>query len=186
MSTDTKNKYRVQLGPKGRQILDSLTEQNAAGLDAELLRLQETAALVPGLEEDRQRIIKANHDLGGHVGSLAKAVASLSSSVTDQMHMIDHRTREFEKLLLHISGMVGSHMTDGAERDRLHVRLKEIAVDMTKQIEKLSTLINDQHKARQAIVQNAVARAEEERLTVFEKRPEGLTKQAPERAGMER
>ena len=185
MPSDTKTGYRIKLGPVATDLLDRLSEQTPAALDLEIARLLQTTDRVAHLEtqavsnaETVSRLVEIN-------SALSAALGSTSESVTQLTDMIDHRTREFEKLLIHISTMIGSHLTDGDERDRLHARLQEIEKDLGKQLTALSSLVQDQNKSRQVQVQNAIGRAEEERLTITEQEAT-LTKPQMERAGTER
>ncbi len=185
MPSDRKSGYRIKLGPVATVLLDRLSEQTPAALDLEIARLLQTTDRVAHLEaqavsnaETVSRLVEIN-------SAFSAALGSTSTSVSNLTDMIDHRTREFEKLLIHISTMVGSHLTDGDERDRLHTRLQDIEKDLGTQLTALSSLVRDQNKSRQVQVQNAIGRAEEERLTIAEQESV-LTKPQPERAGVER
>lgn len=185
MPSDTKSGYRIKLGPVATDLLDRQPEQTPAALDLEIARLLQTTDRVAYLEAQAvsnadtvSRLVEIN-------SAFSAALGSTSKSVTHLTDMLDHRTREFEKLLIHISTMVGSHLSDGDERDRLHTRLQEIEKDLGKQMSALSSLVQDQNKSRQVQVQNAIGRAEEERLTIAEQETV-LTKPQHERAGTER
>lgn len=123
--------------------------------------------------------------LADNIVDLAEAIGTTFVSITSLTDLMDHRTREFEKLLLHISTLVGTHMTDGDERERLHHRFHEMASEMSKQLDSLTTLVKDQHLRRQRQVQQVVGRAEEKRLTVVEK-DATISKTHDPRSGMER
>ncbi|WP_108816565.1 hypothetical protein [Loktanella sp. Alg231-35] len=185
MSNDNTQNIRMTLGTELSNYLRRMPDSSAKALDAEFVSLVQTRDRVSHLEmqavanaDTVTRFLKIN-------SALSSALSSTSDSVTHLTDMIDHRTREFEKLLIHISTMVGSHMSDGDERDRLHVRLQEIEKDLGKQLSALSSLVQDQNKSRQVQVQNAIGRAEEERLTIAEQEA-ALTKPQLERAGTER
>ena len=185
MSTETKHGYRIKLGPVTSDLLDSLADQTPATLDAKITQLLQTAERVEDLETERKDMMVHHSRLVDHIVTLADAVGTTSVSVTSLTDLMDHRTREFEKLLLHISTLVGCHMTDGDERERLHLRFQEMATEMSKQLDSLTTLVKDQHLGRHRQVQQAVGRAEEERLTVIEQEAT-LAKTQASRRGMER
>lgn len=185
MPNDTKQGHRPRLGPIASELFENLSEQTSAKLDLEIARLLQKSARCEQLETQAIANAEAVSRLVEINSNLSAALGSTSQSVNHLTDMIDHRTREFEKLLIHISTMVGSHLSDGDERDRLHTRLQEIEKDLGKQMSALSSLVKDQNKSRQVQVQNAIGRAEEERLTITEQEAT-LTKPQMERAGTER
>ena len=185
MPNNTKPGYRIKLGPVATDLLDRQSEQTPTALDLEIARLLQTADRVAHLETQTVSNTQTVSRLLEINSALSAALGSTSQSVTHLTDMIDHRTREFEKLLIHISTMVGSHLSDGAERDRLHARLQDIEKDLGTQLAALSSLVQDQKRSRQMQVQNAIGRAEEERLTIAEEQ-EARTKPQPECGGTER
>ena len=182
MPSDTK---RITPGPVVSDLMERQPEQNAKALDLEVARLIRTADRVALLETQAAADAEAISRLVDINSALSAALGSTSQSVTHLTDMIDHRTREFEKLLNHISTMVGSHLSDGAERDRLHARLQDIEKEFGTQFAALSSLVQDQKRSRQMQVQNAIGRAEEKRLTIVEEEATH-TKPQPERGGTER
>ncbi|MBF9052429.1 hypothetical protein GTA62_20780 [Roseobacter sp. HKCCD9010] len=185
MPNNTKPGYRIKLGPVATDLLDRQSEQTPTALDLEIARLLQTADRVAHLETQAASNTQTVSRLLEINSALSSALSSTSDSVTHLTDMIDHRTREFEKLLIHISTMVGSHLSDGAERDRLHARLQDIEKEFGTQLAALSSLVQDQKRSRQMQVQNAIGRAEEERLTIVEEEATH-TKPQPERGGTER
>jgi hypothetical protein len=185
MTTDTKQSYRIKLGPVASDLLDGLADQTPATLDSKIIELLHTAKRIEQLEAERGDMMVRNSVLADHILTVADALETTSVSITTLTNLVDHRTREFEKLLLHISTLVGTHMTDGDERERLHHRFHEMAREMSKQLDSLSTLVKDQHQQRQRQVQQAVGRADEERLTIVEK-DVTISKAHDPRSGMER
>ena len=185
MSNGSTQNRRMTLGPELSDYLSRMTDSSATALDAEFKSLLQTRDRVNHLEmqavsntQTVSRLLEVN-------SALSSALSSPSDSVTHLTDMIDHRTREFEKLLIHISTMVGSHLSDGAERDRLHARLQDIEKEFGTQLAALSSLVQDQKRSRQMQVQNAIGRAEEERLTIAEEQEAPIRLQ-PERGGTER
>ena len=185
MSNGSTQNRRMTLGPELSDYLSRMTDSSATALDAEFKSLLQTRDRVNHLEmqavsntQTVSRLLEVN-------SALSSALSSTSDSVTHLTDMIDHRTREFEKLLIHISTMVGSHLSDGAERDRLHARLQDIEKDLGTQLAALSSLVQGQKRSRQMQVQNAIGRAEEERLTIAEEEVT-RTRPQPDRGGTER
>lgn len=178
--------YRLRTGPIASNLLDRLDEQTSNSLDAEIQRLLTTQDRASTLEEERVALIQTVTQLSSQVGMMASALMSTSTSVDKVTDLIDHRTREIQKLMLHISAMVGTTFTDGAERERLHTRINDVFLDLAKQMESLSNLVKGQQKERQRMVQNAVGRAEEERLTIADKVAPELDARAPLSRGKER
>jgi len=185
MSNDNTQNIRMTLGPDLSNYLRQMPDSSAKALDVEFLSLVQSRDRLSHLEAQAvtnaatvSRLVEINSELSAALGST-------STSVTHLTDMIDHRTREFEKLLIHISTMVGSHLSDGDERDRLHARLQDIEKDLGTQLSALSSIVKDQNKSRSVQVQNAIGRAEEERLTIAEQESV-LMKPQPERAGVER
>ncbi len=185
MPSDTKPGYRIKLGPVATELLDQQFEQTPTALDLEITRLLQNTNHVAHLETQAVSNAQTVSRLVEINSALSAALRATSQSVTHLKDMIDHRTREFEKLLIHISTMVGSHLSDGDERDRLHARLQEIEKDLGTQLSALSSLVQEQDKSRQVQVQTAIGRAEEERLTIAEQQAT-LTRLQPERGGTER
>jgi chromosome segregation ATPase len=186
MPDDQRQSYRLKLGPVVTDLLEQLSEQTAAALDDRVDRLLATEHRVAGLENERQLFRDQVATLGGNVTSMATALTTTSASVDKVTDLIDHRTREIQKLMLHISTLVGTTMTEGAERDRLHVRFNEIFTDLGKQMDALSTLVKDQQQARQRTVQNVVGRAEEERLAIAEQNTKTELARPDKTRGLER
>ncbi|KJZ17904.1 hypothetical protein [Loktanella sp. S4079] len=150
MPSDTKSGYRIKLGPVATDLLERLPEQTPAALDLEIARLLQTTDRVAHLEAQAvsnadtvARLVEIN-------SAFSAALGSTSTSVSNLTDMIDHRTREFEKLLIHISTMVGSHLSDGDERDRLHARLQDIEKDLGTQPFHRSSVIRTSHDIRRS------------------------------------
>lgn len=168
------NSYRIKLGPIVTAMLEEMDEQSAAALDERVAELLATEETVTELQADRQ---KFRDQIGGLADALteqASALVATSTSVDKISHLVDHRFREMQKLIIHMSAMIGTTVTEGAERDQLFARSNEIFMDLGRQIESLSGLIKEQQGARQRQVHTATARAEDERLAIAQQNDQSL------------
>lgn len=178
--------YRLKLGPVVTEVLEDLPEQTAAALDDHVQHLLTTAARATALEEERQLFRANTSTLSGHVGTLSQALTHLSTCVSNNMDMVDHRTREIQKLMLHIGTLLGSSTTEGAEREHYHVRFGEVFRDLSKQMESLSGLVKEHQRMRERFVKSSVDRAEEDRLSIADQVHPNLDSRAEKTRGMER
>ena len=190
MPEEIKQGHRIRIGPVVADFLNGLDEQTPQSLDAAFKELLDGGAAqgedqVERLQDQRDDALASVVSLSCALTSVTEALAEWSKASDAVHHLLDHRTKSMTTLLLHISGLIGTHFTQGEDRTRLHARLETLQTEMREQMDVLATLVGKRQIERQSTVQRAVARAEEERLSVQAKEEQAVETRM-QRGGQER
>jgi hypothetical protein len=151
--TDPNKSIRVRLGPVAADLVADHPEVPAAALETEIAllisdrhKLAETSDLIALYQ---QRDIQQTEILT----NLAATSRAQTDAIDALSQLVDHRTRELSKLMQHIGALIGNRMTEGNERELLHLRFEEIFMDLGKQMDALSKLVTG--KTREAVRQSS-------------------------------
>lgn len=165
MTQETATQLRVRLGRTAMTLIDGSTEQPAIALDQHIERLQAEAAQL----EEFKSLVAQHRDRDGRqseaLSKLAGALDRQSDTVSRLFNLVDFRTRELANLFLHISALVGTKFATGADLERLHRRLAEIAQDFEKDANIVSEFLTKLSRETERSSSDLTRSLEEQNLT---------------------